>query len=717
MAISNSARLTRRIFQVSGLLLLAGLLLLTGCSSSSSGGGNDILLSGGSGGHDANGQGGSGGTLVLFQEAGESDIVISRSGRADASFDNLSLTPHFGDNPLVVTADLTVEVVAAFGDKPASGVPYLRDGEAELRISDGDTTAFNAVELVTGLRVESGVTLTLELNQGAAANFEFEHDLENLGTITVEDDSPVARGNLSISIGAYLGRGVLDTSGVLDGQDAGNIIVDARAVRNFGLMQARGADHPTNDAGNGGNIVLAGLVDVRNRGDLDSRGGESGSDAGGVGGNMTLLSEIGPVFNSGDLNGSGGPGSQGGNAGGLVMATDLADVRNSGEIRFAGGSGEELGGAGGVFQGLANAGSMINNANIIVRGGNATVADGDGGNGGTVVFVTTPAMGMIGPVVAGDVLISGNLDIAGGDAIEAGEGAGGNAGVIQVQLDSDGGPVGQQIALLGYRSLQLQGGDAGEAGGNGGTLVVENVPTESFLADINVASGGAVIEADILLHGGNIVTDGAGGQGGNGGVLFVEVGMDEPNVAAAPGTARFRAPGDIDLRSGASDGATAAASAGFMEVEAYDGFEFGGAVQAGGQPDGSAQANPGIGFGGDGGVVLALGVREASRLYGNGVVAGGDGETTGGNAGVFIMVAEEVTARRALDASGGSADPALAGSEGGNGGVIEIIALGGPATHTGSRDISGGDGDTPGEGGTYNVGAECEGDDCFDSFI
>ena len=715
MKMTHSARHTGRIFRVSGLALFAGLLLLTGCSSSSSGGGgNDILLSGGSGSHEANGQGGSGGTLVVFQEAGESDIVISRSGRADASFNDVSLALHFGSNPLMVTSDLTVEVVAAFGDKPASGVAYLRDGEDELRISDGDTTAFNAAELVTGLRVASGVTLTLELNQGAAANFEFDHDLENLGTITVADDSPTARGNLGMSVGAYAGRGTLDTSGVLDGQDAGNITVFARVVRNRGLIRARGADHPTNDAGNGGSIVLSGLVDVRNRGDLDTRGGESGSDAGGNGGGITLTSELGPVFNSGDLNGSGGAGAQGGDAGGLQMVTQIADVRNSGEIHFAGGVGEDAGGGGGILIGVAAGGSVINDARVILRGGGATVADGNGGNGGTVILVASTAFGLTAPIAAGDIMVSGRLDVAGGDAVATGDGAGGNAGLIQVVVDSDGAPMGQQIALLGYRSLQLQGGDAGEAGGNGGVLVIQNAPTESIPANMDVASGGAVIEPDVLLHGGSIVAGGAGGQGGNGGVLFAELGMDDPNVGAAPGTARFRALGQIDLRSGESDGATAAASAGLLNIEVYDSFEFGGAVLADGQPDRSEQAALGTGFGGLGGQVVAIGAREAGRLAGNGSVAGGDGESVGGNAGVFAMIAEEVTARRSLDASGGSADPGLAGSEGGDGGVIEIVAIGnGPATHTGSRDISGGDGDTPGEDGTYSVGGECIGDNCL----
>ncbi len=711
MTISN----TQRFYRLPGLLLLAGLFLLTACSSSSSGGGgNEILLSGGSGGHEANGQGGQGGQLAVLQEAGESDIVISRSGRADASFSDVSLALHFGDNPLMVTSDLTVPVVDVAANKPAIGVPYLRDGMAEMRISDGDTGAFNVEELVTGLRVESGVTLTLELNQGAAASFEFDHDLENLGTITVEDDSLDDRGSLTMSIGAYLGRGMLDTSGVLDGQNAGNITVEARVIRNRGLIQARGADHPTNGAGNGGNIELAGFVDVRNRGDLDARGGESGSDAGGNGGNIALEAGFGPVFNSGDLNGSGGVGVQGGNAGGVAMATEIADVRNSGEIRFAGGAGEDTGGAGGFFEGVAAGGSIVNDARVILRGGDATVADGNGGNGGAAFFVAVTGFGFSGPIAAGDVMVSGRLDVAGGDSAEAGEGAGGNAGLIQVILDSDGAPMGQQVSLLGYRALQIQGGDAGEAGGNGGALFLQNVPTESIPANMDVASGGAVIEPDVLLHGGSIVAGGAGGQGGNGGVLFAELGSDDPNVGAARGTARFQVHRDIDLRSGESDGASAAAPAGVMEVEAYDGFEFGGAVLADGRPDRSEQATPGTGFGGIGGEIIALGAREASRLDGNGSVAGGDGESAGGDAGIFVLVGEEVTARRALDASGGSADPDLTGSAGGDGGLIEMIAVGnGPATHAGSRDISGGGGDTPGEDGTYSVGGECEGDDCF----
>ena len=290
---------------------------------------------------------------------------------------------------------------------------------------------------------------------------------------------------------------------------------------------------------------------------------------------------------------------------------------------------------GGVFE---------NTAAIVARGGHATGATGSGGSGGSITL-------------GGEFGIrnSADLDVRGGDGIDG-----------DSDLASEGGHVSLMAGVHGDASnagdvLADGGTQADGFGGRGGRYLI-------------VAYGGDVRSSgDVFVRGG----DGAGdvGWGGRG------------------GTVHLRADG------GWTDGWRRG-----RPVPAGDVWLSGSIVATGGD---SAVV------GGSGGV-LAVGSEDEVPTTDRGIhllgyewilASGGDASMLGGDGADVIVDAclhcetesGAIRIETGLDVSGGDADPLLAGSVGGAGGAIELIAR---DVDLRAAFVTGGDGETPGPDGT-----------------
>lgn len=709
------------------LIPVIAVLALSACGGGGGGGGPttySISTSGGEAGVDG-GTGGFGGRVQIIKFGGTGSVEVRKSGTVNASFTHTQATPDLGSNALEITSDTTIQALVG---EPTAGTPYMLPGDIFLYISDGDSIPGNETA-VTGLRVASGATLTLELNNPAASGTEtrlyLPNDIDNNGTITPANIDGTQRGGLDLVFRSYHGStgSRIDTSGVVAGQNGGAIRLTtlggdaSMAINNRGDIDASGAEAPSGNGGMGGSINLDGYAFFENSGTISSIGGRGVSGNGGRGGHVRIESGTEQLYNSGDINAYGGDGSAAGGPGGLVefesntTGGGSGEIRNSGDINASGGesTGAIGGGPGGLIEIDAH-GDLLNNATLNATGGASLDATASGGNGGYISLASSP-ISLI-ATLAGNVSIAGDIHCAGGHAETTGTGFGGQGGTVEIVLDTSGSasgatglpaPGNQQLILYGYTDIDASGG-SGNHGDMGGSV---NIISEGERWDNGASAfvddpcGDTINEADILVTGGSVAAGATTlpATGGTGGQAFLLADTDA--TAVNPAAEQVINSGAIDTSGGDSLALTSdpGGNAGGIGLSARHLVSNSGNLTNNGGSDLVNDDSPTTGFGHGSGMIMLQSHGGTASNSGTLTANGGNGEMLGGEAIGIILGHDQVINSAAISARGGNADSALAGSLGGAGGTVTVYDNDLPDL-TGNIDCAGGTGVTAGADGS-----------------
>lgn len=541
----------------------------------------------------------------------------------------------------------------------------------------------------------------------------------NQGTITVQDLVTGANevGNTHrIPAGSALdmpgldletnGSWVNDGSIVLNGKNAAAGADGGNGGWFYGWADIAAVNKGTinTSGGNGDNGGDAGSAEfdseygVWNSGAITAKGGTGNDGYGGDGAWVGLYAYayLSPVYNSAAIDVSGGNGTTGGgNAGSLDFSTGQqrwwgysgGDMVNSGSIIGNGGNATVAGSGGSGADSIyfqANGANVRNSGSVNIKGGNGMGAGSWGGNGGYLYAWTDVSYDPYNDdyVAAGSVLFSGNI-LADGGAGETGGGAG------ELQFYQNSSPATGDIQLIGYSSIDISGGKGAANGGNGGSADIYGDYGDQYAAST------IYNDANFNLSGGQGL-DGAGGGGGN---FYAD-----SNYTAYTNPVNafmFENRGDITTAGGA--GTTDGGSAGRIDVYSNQNLKNTGHLNA----KGGAASDAAAGAGGSGssiymwaiGGVVNTGMLETS---------GGNGALTGGNASYIDIYGEYgwIVNSGNMFANGGNANAALA-STGGSANNVYLYSSnsGGPFTtkNTGSAQVAGGAGATPGGDGTFTI--------------
>lgn len=665
-----------------------------------------IDTSGGNGGSGAGGTGGLGKSVnVTLYNGGGGRLEILKHGVTTATFTPTTVTTDLGSNPYTVSTSATINVV---GTKPAAGTPYMVSGKPYLYLATASGTLGDAAEIVTGLSIATGVTLTLALNTTGSTTAElvFTDDIDNKGQITTLDAGAPQRGHLSLWAKNYIGSGTITTAGTTATfGDGGDVTLRADGgIYNSGAIDASGFDETSTagtNGGTGGKVKLAAAGPLENSAAIDSSGGNTVATNldGGAAGAISLDSDFGHIYNAGALTSVGGNGARRGQAGGAVSvgSNDVGELRNSGDITTSGGSGSaDRGRNAGTISMMALGGALTNAGNLTANGGNG--ANGfNAGNGGNISvqtawgkFETTP----------GHLLMSGNVSAKGGSASGNGAGLGGDGGALTISGNSAIGTnpfeyATQVLGLWGYTAVTAAGG-TGQLGGDGGAVMMasESGDTTTYAANWGwVTSGNVVNEANVTTSGGNTTAATGPWLGGNGGNVTLTVtpaGVVDGSSVSNSGT--------IVTTTGQNLDATGANVSGAVILSASGGVTNSGAITTTGANDAGIANLNGSGFGNDAGSVDFLAASGSVASSAAITANGGNGETQGGLAGGVTMLGTSVANTGALTANGGaSTQTALPSSKGGDGDDISLIAKNaGALSNSGTLANNGGSGGSAG---------------------
>ena len=708
------------IFKLSAIAL--SISLITACSdddsttagpSLPSAGGEvgvfTINTSGANGNSLGGGIGGVGGNVsIMLNEGMEGRLEILDNGKVDASFTETAITANTGSTGEIISATTTISVVGA---EPAVDVLYMVAGDTRLYKSDATAPMADPSEIVSGLTVDDGAILELELNNGGSADLTFTNDLLVNGTVTTVANGTV-KGDLSLwaknvitGSTASITTAGTDTTVV----DGGNISVTADyTLSNKGSITSSGftdtalaaATPPPVAGGNAGRISLTSVARTYNSGALTATGGTAGDatgNNGGMGGNITLSTTLGDLNNLGNINNSGGnadvvPGD-GGNI--SLKVNSYGDLRNSANLIADGGiSTTSNGGMGGSITLLASGGDLKNSGDLSSTGGSAadTMTGGDGGN----ISITSDWGDF--ESMPGNILLSGNMNTSGGavSVDTVGGGAGGNGGSINIagNVNASRGST-QLVGLWGYTAVTTNGGN-GESGDSAGSFTMNTSTTRK---NINIgsniewrSSGNVINEADIAAKGGDststTVTSRRGGAGGTVGIMAL-------NTTDVIGDAQtVTNSGDIVTSAGINHERTGGIrTSGSVTLDATGGVTNSGTMTTDG---GSDNDITGVGRGNDANIVdltsAAGTVRNSSVIS----AKGGDGQDIGGAGSDIFMMGVSVSNTANIATNGGNAIVA-AGSTGGNAGKITLAAkTSGGVSDSGTHTQSGGTGETAG---------------------
>ena len=626
-----------------------------------------------SGGNGSSGSGGNGNEVTLESTHGTlgGHVKIFNTGVVDASFTIPDITFNAGETPFSVTEDTELNSYPGTTAGLESGdaffeVPAQNTASGLFENIDGAATA------VTSIDVAADVTLTLANNDSnSTAYFYLEGDMRNAGTITTASQSGDTPGNLQLVINNFIGEagshivlnGGLESSGGYFNITCNGTFINAGEIDTFGGPGGEG-----NDAGDGNNIDVNanGGGGIFNTGTLNSQGGSTTADntGGGQGGNITLQVNYGPLDNSGPLIATGGAGTSSSNSGGQIQLTvnSVGSIRNSGDLFSNGGNGTTGadGSSANEIDFSNNGGGDILNSGSINTSGGSGIGGGSGGSGSNLNVnncdCNSANNGNIN-VPTGSIRFSGNINTSGGAGSN-----GGDAGDIDMNLDVQNYPAGQEIELLGYTDVILNGGSsAGDdnSGGNGGELDMQydhaaNSPGNN---NNNYGPAGAVLNyANVSTRGG----DGNNGDGGSGGEVYMQTQRDTNFNSTFEFVGSF---GTIDGTGGATTvNGDSGGNGAYIEFDGINGVQNAGTITV------SSGTASGLNVGNNG----------ANSIY-------------------FTSDVGPITNRGDLTASGGSA--LGHNSQGGQGGNINFYGVG--INNSGALTCDGGDGSaTGGDGGT-----------------
>lgn len=618
--------------------------------------GNVIDSAGGDGGSQG-GSGGLAGDVTIAKQGGSGPIEVSHDGSADAAFTPTSYTPDLGARPLVISQNTYIPVIE-YGAEPPAGTVYMNSFDYAIYVSDGDGQRNDADSTVTGLQVANSATLRLGDNLiHTEAQVTLPNDLVNHGTITV-DDLPLSgrRSGLQFNVANYLGTGAIDTSAARDGQHAGYArIYAADSIYNHGDIRTFGGDSREENGGDGYDVWFKAGGVIENTGRFFTQGGNSFSAAGGNGGGFRL-DGFSHVRNAADHFNAGGDGITAGGRGSpfVVQSARPAEVRFTGSVDCRGGNAVEgAGGDGGGFL-VHGYGSTIRFAgNVDSRGGHTLGNAGTAGNGGLSQVVSQ--FYDADNAAAGDVYWSGSIMTSGGTSPRAGTGRGGRGGTVIMDLNTAGHPRAQQLHYAGLARIRTNGG-SGAISAEGGDVTLESRSVYDAVAG-NYPPGGPLTNSSAIVARGGGVFDtatGGQGQGSSGGSVELNGYVDVVNTAS------------IDT-SGGHDRAALGDS---------------------------------LNTGGNAGHIYLQNVSGTLANSGALVANGGDGLRHGGAPFLIFFHGPQSQAANSgnIASNGGNADPAVAGSVGGNGGGV-WFDVNQVLNQTGAILLEGGAGQTPGNDG------------------
>jgi len=573
-------------------------------------------------------------------------------------------------------------------DNAPSGLAYFRSGDSNIYLAGGDGAEGQDL-LATGLSIAAGATLSITDNSGCNANMQVSGDIVNNGTIKpVNQDCTL---DIEANSGSYSGSGTITTAGTSSDIDGGRIDLYANVgILNDGVFTSSGYTSSDGDGGDGSEIYLRANGYIVNNGELLAEGGDGLNDGGnastidtaqiptysenngtisvdggdstgtgvdqGSGGNagtIDFLGDVATFVKSGSVNtANGGNGTFGGNGGNIDFETNYDDgpLIIAADITANGGEGStSYGGSGGSIQIMSDGGELLSSSNLSAKGGDSLSTDNNGGSGGYIEFNNYYDDNDIG---AGDITVSGNLDVSGGNANATGDGYGGSGGDVQFynNADNDNSVTDQTISLLGYSSIETNGGDGAEGGDAYNSCCSGNVYiyASSNQDNNNYYHAGSIVnDVPVSAKGGDTVTTGTSyGTGGDGGEVYIDT--------------------DTFTGTGSEVTVTNTASIDVSGGMGYDG------------------TNQGVG-GGWGGNVYLYALHDLSNS-GSINANAGEGGTDGAGGGYIYMESYELKASNTASLSANGSDST---ADGGQGGDVEIYGV--EISNTGALSVNGGD--------------------------
>jgi len=625
------------------------------------------------------------------------DLLVS-----DGSFYRSSLLP----DELYQAVGPELPADLALADLAPANIAYLIDEDSDILMSDADDTVSDLI--YTGLSVAAGATLSLANNDGCVSTIQFSNDIDNNGRIVkaeLDECSLELRSNYYYATGdvsnegstvsdggninIFANRGITNSGAISvngfteaadsskQGGDAGSILLSAvDFIINSGQINAMGGDGDA--AGDGGSIDISdGSSYTENSGAINISGGNdiaAGGGSGGQGGSMSMDANV-VMYNTKEamITANGGNGESGGDAGSVSFSQnyDEGALLNAGTIVTSGGVGNVFnGGDGGSISMYTETGGQLQNTGDLSSNGGDTTGEEDGegglrgGNGGFLSLNTNNENDNIAP---GEIVISGNLSANGGNAPAAGDGSGGDAGDIQIYNDVSN-VADERIALLGYTSIDLNGGDGRQGGqGSGVNNNGVNIRANSYDTDVEVAAGSVSNEVPINARGGNSTATGDdvanGGSGGNVDIFTVSSDLKAEHSVNMTNSA------NIDVSGGTSFGVSvetdaklkvrASGNGGSVYLYGFDEATNSGSINANAGSNGSTRRRGG-----------SFEMESDGATNNSGAITANGSE--GGNGGYIGLFGVSITNSAALSVDGGSTVDNIT-TTGGNGGLIELL--------------------------------------------
>ena len=676
--------------------------------------------------------GGDGGGFHVSRSGAAGAVRVSGEATIDPTVNPGIIIPELseslGDNPLVVSEDMTIDVNAT--DLSTGTIYGYNDN---LYLYDGAMTEDDVPEPVlgseatriTGIKVEAGATLTISTTATRAKlNVVVEGDIVNNGIITavqsLEDiayplflEARVYSGSgeinlqtsiLNITADIIVNNGSIDVSGVRGNYAAAYsdpaLQLKGVVVVNNGTLLAEGeAGDRVRQAARGHGVGLFGFA-VLNHGTIDSSNGAGYSndddDDDFTGNGAVVLAGRFAVVNRGfiDVSGDDGipegfaDGGDGGNAGLTLEAQSITAFKSDNEELSS--LALEL-----IAAYDETASPFILNSGSVNANGGVGVEYGSGGDAGNIGFVSRngyaseiSASADIEPTVtvAPPVLfnVTGQISLEGGNAGDTGSQGGDGGDGFFVQFASEASN--NELHISGITAVNVEGGDGAEGagdsaarGGAGGKVVLMAMPLQdmgpriALTAELepettSVSGPDVVINTDLNLSSGDSSTPTTSSiDVAEGGSLLVSATSGDENGA------NITINSDINANRGLVSGPMTSVYYGDqteLKVVATNNISISGNIQARGAELESTIVEP---------------------FEGSILPATSTPTTLGGSDGGSVTVTSElgdITISASLDLSGGNGI-----SHGGYGGTLNAQTEDGTISLTSSFTSTGGDAD------------------------
>lgn len=659
---------------------------LAGCGSDNNNNNNSapagvykLNLAGGTGG---TADGGNGNNLYVYSAG---DVNFSRAGGVDASFTVPTYTKNFGEVKATISADTTVGL-----DTTDVGGYFMLTNVPNLYLDGGDGIVSSIDDkVVTGLQINAGKTIKFPNNFPAwdskLGYVWFDNAVVVDGTVTVktEGDSLYFECGSVMQINA---SGKVTTATTTAGINSGYLYVYGSVGINQGIIST-----DATVGASAGYAEFYGDVFAFNTGTISANGGNDAAGSGYNAADVSLDSYYAGLFNSGTLSANGGNGGNGvgGSAGSIYIAGAdggyMGGTTISGTLVAKGGNGTagNSGGKGGYIEVYNRAGRDLKiNASFFSPGGAGTGAGANGGDGGGLYISQEGAeydyeYGGYAP--AGDIYITGNIDLSGGN----GAAVGGNAGYFNIYNNNYTSDHIKDVAtlnLVGFNGINVSGGDSTASNGGSAGYVEIYASSSHQSLDVDLGGGAVYVDLPVTAKGGNGAMTG-GFFGGTGGWVEYESGYYD-----SPGTYTLKNHAPIDVSGGTGDFGGDAGGAYFYGLDLMENT---GNITANG---GNGTTQGGVGADGSVEMYSTLNLLNSGAI----LASGGSGET-GGQGGYYISMyaGGQVTNSGQIKANGGNGT-----IDGGSGGEVDLFSQTRPTANSGQLNVAKGTGGTTAANGT-----------------